>query len=120
MEGLFAKTSLRWFDRVRYICCDIICRFWLTVRVPDAQSAAWMRRASLCRDYAVLVRPGRVQGCRRAGGGSGGYLLFWQGDGEQTMHQVKLPNTTFDLDVHPDQRQLATVHHDQRVRISTL
>ena len=55
-----------------------------------------------------------------SGGGSGGYLLFWQGDGEQTMHQVKLPNTTFDLDVHPDQRQLATVHHDQRVRISTL
>lgn len=52
-----------------------------------------------------------------SGGGGGGYLLFWKPDGKQEFHQLKLPNTARDLDLHSDGLHLATAHHDGRLRI---
>ena len=52
-----------------------------------------------------------------SGGGSGGYLLFWQPGQAKEIHQFKLPNTVKDMDLHPDGVQLATAHYDSRVRI---
>lgn len=56
-----------------------------------------------------------------ASGGSGGaYLLFWRPDQEKTFHKLKLPNTIRDMDLHPDGLRIATAHHDNHVRISSM
>jgi WD40 repeat protein len=55
-----------------------------------------------------------------SGGGSGGFLLFWDTNAEKPMHQFKLPNTSLDMDLHPDGKQVATVHFDRHVRLSLL
>jgi WD40 repeat protein len=55
-----------------------------------------------------------------SGGGSGGLLIFWHAPGEKPVHQFKLPSTALDMDLHVDGRRVATVHHDQQVRISEL
>lgn len=54
-----------------------------------------------------------------AGGGSGGYLLFWHDDAKIT-HQIKLPNIARDMDLHPDGLRIATAHNDNHIRISRM
>jgi WD40 repeat protein len=54
------------------------------------------------------------------GGSAGGYLLFWKPDEEKPFHKFKLKDTAREMDIHPDGVQLATVHHDRKVRISRL
>ena len=54
-----------------------------------------------------------------SGGGSGGFVLFWRTD-KTEVHQFKLPNTVFDMDIHPNRLDLVTVHHDSHVRISRM
>lgn len=51
-----------------------------------------------------------------AGGGAGGYLLFWN-DKPAAMHAFKLPNIARDMDLHPDGIQIATAHYDKSLRI---
>ncbi len=55
-----------------------------------------------------------------SGGSSGGFLLFWEPNNEQTVSQFKLPNTALDMDLHPEGTQVATVHYDRQVRLSQL
>jgi WD40 repeat protein len=55
-----------------------------------------------------------------SGGGSGGFILFWQADSEKAVHQFKLPNTALDMDMSPLINQVATAHHDGHLRISAL
>ena len=52
-----------------------------------------------------------------SGGGGGGYLLFWKLDQKDQFHELKLPDTARDMDMHPDSIRLATAHYDGHVRI---
>jgi WD40 repeat protein len=51
------------------------------------------------------------------GGGGGGILWFWKPEQPQSFHAVKLPNTAYDLALHPNGLQLATAHYDGALRI---
>ena len=54
-----------------------------------------------------------------SGGGTGGFLLFW--DTEKTQsHKFKLPNTILDMDVHPNGVDVVTAHYDGQIRISRM
>jgi len=55
-----------------------------------------------------------------SGGGDGGFLLFWELDQAKEIHKFKLPNTILDCDLHPDKLQVATSHHDKRIRLSRM
>ena len=55
-----------------------------------------------------------------SGGGTGGFLLFWQGEKKTEVHKVKLPNTILDMAPHPNGIDIVTAHHDGRIRISRM
>lgn len=55
-----------------------------------------------------------------SGGGSGGFVLFWSGEDTKEVHKFKLPNTSLDMDLHPNQLDLVTAHHDRHLRISRM
>ncbi len=55
-----------------------------------------------------------------SGGGSGGFVLFWQGKEVKDVAKFKLPNTVLDMDLHPDGRQLVTAHYDRQIRVSAM
>jgi len=61
---------------------------------------------------------GFLLGC--AGGKSGGFLLFWNGEEDQVFHTFKLPNILRDGDLHPDGIQVASAHFDKTLRISRM
>ncbi len=50
-------------------------------------------------------------------GGGTGYLYFHEEKSVNPTHEVKLPRTGRDLDMHPDNLQLAVAHSDNRIRI---
>jgi WD40 repeat protein len=52
-----------------------------------------------------------------AGGGSGGYLYFWRPDKDVEFHQLKLPDSSRDSDLHPNGLDVAVAHYDGHVRI---
>ncbi len=69
--------------------------------------------------WRVIYHPsGHLIGA--SGGGSGGFVLFWQGEETKETHKFKLPNTVLDLDLHPNNIDLVTAHHDRHVRISRM
>ncbi len=51
------------------------------------------------------------------GGGGGGILWFWKLDQPLSFHSVKLPQTAYDLSLHPSGLQLATAHFDGMLRL---
>jgi WD40 repeat protein len=55
-----------------------------------------------------------------SGGSSGGHVSFWKPDNAKEAHRFGLPNIARDMDLHADNLQLATTHHDRHVRISKL
>jgi hypothetical protein len=55
-----------------------------------------------------------------SGGSSGGWLLFWKGDQEKTVHKFQTPNILRDMDLSADGTRIATAHHDKHVRITTM
>jgi WD40 repeat protein len=55
-----------------------------------------------------------------SGGSTGGFLLFWKPDAEKAYHSFKLPALARDMDLHPDQLQVATAHSDKHVRLTRL
>ena len=66
--------------------------------------------------WGVVFHPGGfIVGV--GGGGGGGILWFWRPDQEQSFHSVKLPNTAYDLALHPNGIQLATAHYDGALRM---
>jgi WD40 repeat protein len=54
------------------------------------------------------------------GGSSGGHVSFWKPDNPKEAFRFGLPNIARDMDLHPDQMQLATSHHDRHVRVTKL
>jgi hypothetical protein len=52
-----------------------------------------------------------------SGGSGGGFLVFWKPDQEKEIHKLKLPDTTREMDLHPDGIRVATAHFDGHVRI---
>jgi WD40 repeat protein len=55
-----------------------------------------------------------------SGGGSGGWLLFWNADADATIHQFQLPNLVRDADLHPDGIRVVTTHSDSHLRVTAL
>jgi WD40 repeat protein len=51
------------------------------------------------------------------GGGNGGALWFWKGDGAQDVFALKFPINGRDLALHPDGRRLAVACADGAVRV---
>ncbi|MDZ4850261.1 MAG: hypothetical protein SGI77_13335 [Pirellulaceae bacterium] len=54
------------------------------------------------------------------GGSSGGFLIFFGGDSEKDIHRFQLPALARDMDWHVPTERVATVHHDQHLRITNL
>ncbi|MDZ4685210.1 MAG: WD40 repeat domain-containing protein [Planctomycetaceae bacterium] len=55
-----------------------------------------------------------------SGGGSGGHVSFWKPDNPKEAFRFALPNIARDMDLHADNLQLATSHHDRHVRLTKL
>jgi WD40 repeat protein len=53
-------------------------------------------------------------------GGNAPHLLFWKEDADKDFHRLAMPNSTRDMDVHPDGIRVATAHFDKNVRIVLL
>ena len=53
-------------------------------------------------------------------GGSKGALLFWNEGEDKPFHTVPLPNSARGMSVHPDGIQIATTHHDGKLRLTRL
>lgn len=54
-----------------------------------------------------------------SGGGTGGFLLFWNTD-KTEFHKFKLRNTILDMDPHPNGTDIVTAHHDSHIRITRM
>jgi WD40 repeat protein len=55
-----------------------------------------------------------------SGGTGGGFLWFFKPDQVNEFARFKLGNTGRDLDLHPNALQVATAHHDGKVRLTAL
>jgi WD40 repeat protein len=55
-----------------------------------------------------------------AGGGAGGYLIFYKPEQAEPTFQFKLSNTGRDMHLHADGLRVAVAHHDDHVRIYEL
>lgn len=55
-----------------------------------------------------------------SGGTSGGSLWFFKPEGPNEFHRLALPNTARDLDLHADGLRLATAHHDNKLRVTSM
>ena len=53
-------------------------------------------------------------------GHAGGHLHFYRSEDDNEFHLFKLPDVARDLSIDPTQMQVATAHHDKKLRISTL
>ncbi len=53
-------------------------------------------------------------------GGGKGALLFWNEGEDKPFHVFPLPNSARGMSVHPDGVQIATTHHDGKLRITKL
>lgn len=54
------------------------------------------------------------------GGGSGGFIYFFDEKAATPQDEVKLPRPGRDLDLHPDGLQLAVAHFDNVIRLYTM
>lgn len=86
---------------------------WSSGKVLKSHVADNVRGAA----WRALFHPeGALIAC--SGGSGGGFLLFWNADEDKAGFSLKLPNTARDLDLHPQGTEIATAHHDGKVRIS--
>jgi len=60
---------------------------------------------------------GALIGC--IGGGSA-HLLFWGTEADKPAHKLDLPDTARAMALHPNGLQIATAHHDGKVRLVSL
>jgi WD40 repeat protein len=49
-----------------------------------------------------------------------GYLMFWKDQQPHIFHKHKVAGGALDMDLHPDSLQVATAHHDGKIRISRM
>lgn len=55
-----------------------------------------------------------------SGGSGGGYLIFWETEKDKSFHKFKMPDTTREMDLHPDGITLATVHWNKKLLLNKL
>lgn len=89
---------------------------WESAEIARSQIAEGLDKGVLWR--LQYLRDGTLMGV--CGGGSGGFLNFWNADGDKELHRFALPNLAREMDLHPDGVQVATAHHDRHVRITRL
>ena len=53
-------------------------------------------------------------------GGGKGALIFWNEGEDKPVHVFALPNSARGMSVHPDGIQIATTHHDSKLRLTKL
>jgi hypothetical protein len=53
-------------------------------------------------------------------GGNKGQVVFWNEGEEKPFHVHNLPSSARGMALHPDGLQIATTHHDRKLRISKL
>jgi hypothetical protein len=53
-------------------------------------------------------------------GGGKGALIFWNEGEDKPFHVFPLPNSARGMSVHPDGVQIATTHHDRKIRLTKL
>lgn len=53
-------------------------------------------------------------------GGGKGQLVFWNDTEDKPFHTFGLPNSARAISLHPDTLQVATTHHDHKLRITKL
>lgn len=53
-------------------------------------------------------------------GGTKNQLAFWNEGDEKPFHSFALPNSAHGMSMHPDGMQIATSHHDSKLRITKL
>ena len=53
-------------------------------------------------------------------GGGKGALLFWNEGEDKPFHVFALPNSARGMSMHPDGVQIATTHHDSKLRLTKL
>lgn len=61
---------------------------------------------------------GYLLGC--AGGKSGAWLLFWNGEDDKSFHKFKLPGTARECDLHPDGIQVAVALYEKKLSLCRL
>jgi WD40 repeat protein len=54
------------------------------------------------------------------GGGSGGAVWFWNVDDGKLVHSISSPSPARDIDLHPDNRRIATAHYDATLQVHQL
>lgn len=94
----------------------LVLRFeWQTGKLVHSHVAEGIKGVA----WRALFHPeGFLAGC--SGGSGGGFLLFWKEGQDKEFHRLKLPNTARELDLHPDGMQIATAHHDGKLRLSRM
>ena len=95
----------------------LVLRFdWNTGALLKSHVTAKVRGAA----WRAVFHPSEelLIGC--SGGSGGGYLLFWNGEGDNAFHQFKLKDTARGCDLHPDGIRIATAHFDRKLRISRM
>jgi len=97
------------------------------VQQPLALRFDW-ESAKIVRQHVTAFTNERIwalhyhaQGFLLAGiGGAKGALIFWNEGEDNPFHTFALPSTARGMCVHPDGIQIATTHHDSKVRITKL
>jgi WD40 repeat protein len=89
---------------------------WESQKLLRSHIAEGITQGAICR--SVFLADGtQMAGC---GGGTGGFLLFWNAEQDKDFHRLGMPNIVRDLDLHADGIRAATAHHDMHVRITRL
>ncbi|MEZ5943318.1 MAG: hypothetical protein R3C18_18135 [Planctomycetaceae bacterium] len=89
---------------------------WESAKLAKSQVADDIKQGVLWR--LQYLADGTLMGVD--GGGNGGFLIFWNSEGEKDIHRFKLPNLARDMDLSPDGLHVATAHYDKHVRITRL
>lgn len=89
---------------------------WESGKVLRTHEATQIDRGIIWR--LCYLADGTLMGA--SGGGTGGFLLFWNESDKNEIHKFKLPNTVLDMDYYGSSMHVATAHHDGHLRLSRL
>lgn len=99
------------------------------VHEPHVMRFDWDNAKHVKSHTANDIKNGVLWGCRFhpegtfigvSGGGSGGFLLFWNAADEKPVHQFKLPDLAREMDLHADGIQVITAHYGRKVHLTKL
>lgn len=89
---------------------------WESGELAKTQIAEGITQGSIWR--LQHLADGKLMGV--SGGGTGGFLLFWDAESEKDVHRFKLPSLAREMDLSPAGDLVATAHHDRHVRLTRL